>query len=475
MVEPTKIELDNRRILIVDDTHSIHQDFQKILLVEKTGDLSDMEAMLFGQGLCRRNHREIDFELDSAFQGVEALARVKESIQSNHPYALAFVDVRMPPGWDGIETIERLWQEDPDLQVVICTAYSDYTWQETFERLGNSDNLLVLKKPFENIEVLQIANALVQKWNSTRQARMKMAELETMVNQRTEKIAAQNRQLEDKINELNQTRAQLIQSEKLAAIGQLAAGIAHEINNPMGYVHSNLDVLTGYADAIVQITQAYDQVLASSAQPEQLQASLEQLETLKTKLDFSYILEDLPQLVKEALSGTSRVKEIVADLKDYSHMKQSEMAEENINQLIEQAINISKNETKYHVNIVKDFVTLPLVPCWRNKLTQVIINLLVNASQSIKDNGQIIIRTQLQGDAVKIEIADDGCGIAPEHLDKIFDPFFTTKEIGTGTGLGLHISYSIIESHGGSLTVESTPNQGSTFTITLPLHSPLTK
>lgn len=473
MADSSNIELDNRRVLIVDDTHAIVQDFYKILSSQSANELADMEAQLFGQKLTDSKHQSIEFELDCAYQGKEALEKVTQAMADKKPYALAFVDVRMPPGWDGIQTIEHLWQVDPDLQIVICTAYSDYTWQETFDRLGNSDNLLILKKPFEDIEVLQMANAMVQKWNSTAQAQWKMNQLEALVQQRTERIAAQNRQLEDKIDELNQTRAQLIQSEKLAAIGQLAAGIAHEINNPMGFVHSNLDVLAGYADAIAQISTACEQLQQTSSQGKDTTFERENLSRLKRELDFAYILEDLPQLIQEALGGAARVKEIVADLKDYSHMKQVEMAPENLNQLIEQAINISKNETKYHVNIIKDLVALPLVPCWRNKLTQVILNLLVNASQSIEHDGQITIRTRADKKRVNIAVEDNGCGIAPEHLDKIFDPFFTTKEIGTGTGLGLHISHSIIESHGGTLSVESTLGRGSIFIITLPINNPL--
>jgi two-component system NtrC family sensor kinase len=471
------IQLENRRILIVDDAHSIHQDFEKILLVQNTTNLDEMEAILFGQGLSEPEFPSIDFELDSAFQGAQALEKVKQSMDEQRPYALAFVDVRMPPGWDGITTIEYLWQVDPDLQIVICTAYSDYSWQETFARLGNSDHLLILKKPFENIEVLQIANALIHKWNSTFQAKMKMAEMEHLVHHRTEKIALQNIELENQINQLNQTRAQLIQSEKLASIGQLAAGIAHEINNPLGYIHSNLDVLASYITGIKKLWAANDQMLENVEKADinnpELNAEMLKLTQLKKKLDMAYIFNDMPELISEALSGTARVKEIVADLKDYSHMNQQNMALEDINQLIEQAINISSNETKYHLGIIKDFVTLPPVPCLRSKLTQVLLNLLLNASQSIEKDGQITITTRSGQNQITIGIKDNGCGIKEDLLDKIFDPFFTTKEIGTGTGLGLHISHTIITSHGGTLSVESVQGQGTEFTISLPINNPM--
>ena len=469
-----KINLENRRILIVDDTHSIHQDFEKILLVENNNSLEDMEAMLFGQGLSPTNHNSIDFQLDSAFQGSEALEKVRQALEQGKPYALAFVDVRMPPGWDGIQTIEYLWQVDPNLQVVICTAYSDYSWQETFNRLGNNDNLLILKKPFENVEVLQMANALIYKWNSTEQARLKLADMEKRVVSRTEKIASQNRQLENKIEELNQTRSQLIQSEKLASIGQLAAGIAHEINNPLGFIHSNLDVLSGYIDGIKQMMEAnqklIDEVKTANVN-NKITQQLDALEQLNIELDIPYIISDMPELISEALNGTSRVKEIVADLKDYSHMRQQAMEREDLNHLIEQAINISSNETKYNISIIKNFKPIPKVECWRGKLTQVILNLLLNASQATEKNGQITISTDSDEQHVYITFADNGSGISQEDLSKIFDPFFTTKEIGTGTGLGLHICHSIITSHGGTITATSELGEGTQFDIKLPIEN----
>ena len=475
-IKQTDIELSNRRILIIDDTHSIHQDFEKILIVENNNTLEDMEAMLFGQGTPQASHNNINFELDSAFQGDQALQMVKLAVHEQRPYALAFVDVRMPPGWDGIQTIEYLWQIDPDLQIVICTAYSDYSWQETFARLGNNDNLLILKKPFENVEVLQMANALVHKWNSTMQAQMKLAELERQVAKRTQQISEKNLQLENKINELKQTQAQLIQSEKLASIGQLAAGIAHEINNPLGFIHSNLDVLSNYIVGIEKVMQCEDKLTELLKQTHlndgNIKSNINELEQLRDKLDINYILNDMPELIHEALSGSNRVKEIVADLKDYSHMNQQNMALEDINQLIEQAISISNNETKYQFKIIKNFKPLPKINCWRSKLIQVFLNLLLNANQAItvhgEVHGEVQISTEYEDDQIRITVQDNGSGIKTQDLIKIFDPFFTTKEIGTGTGLGLHICNSIITSHGGTLSATSQLDQGSCFTITLP-------
>ncbi|OGU11259.1 MAG: hypothetical protein A2075_13410 [Geobacteraceae bacterium GWC2_58_44] len=190
---------ENRRILLIDDTPAIHQDFRKIL-VEKstTADLNEMEVALFG---AKPQNASVRFELDSAYQGEEGLALLRASLESERPYAMAFVDMRMPPGWDGVETIEQLWQADPRLQVVICTAYSDYSWEEVLERIDVGDRLLVLKKPFDAIEVCQLAKTLTAKWQLTRQAESKVAGLEEAVRRRTEELDRANQALQADIVE----------------------------------------------------------------------------------------------------------------------------------------------------------------------------------------------------------------------------------------------------------------------------------
>ena len=176
---------DHRRILIIDDTESIHADFHKILSnrLADTAALDDLESSLFGEA--QETKVEDQFVVDDAYQGQEGLARVEEALKEGAPYSLAFVDMRMPPGWDGVETVEKLWQSDPDLQIVICTAYSDYSWEDIRARLGDSDRLLILKKPFDTVEVLQLANALSEKWLLGQQAQLKLADLEGLVTART--------------------------------------------------------------------------------------------------------------------------------------------------------------------------------------------------------------------------------------------------------------------------------------------------
>ena len=189
----------NRRLLIIDDTHSIHEDFRKILMPEiaNRGALDATEAALFGgQKNSFGNH---SFEIDSAFQGQEGLTHVQQSVEASRPYAMAFIDVRMPPGWDGIETTAKIWEIDPELQVVICTAYSDYSWDQMIARIGQSDRLVILKKPFDNIEVLPLANALTEKWRLFQQAKLRMDELEEMVGKRTLELRRANEKLQGEI------------------------------------------------------------------------------------------------------------------------------------------------------------------------------------------------------------------------------------------------------------------------------------
>jgi CheY-like chemotaxis protein len=186
---------NHRRILVIDDTESIHTDFHKILgkKAPDTVELDDLESSLFGGNPAVEI--QDPFRIDDAFQGQDGLERVKQSLESEQPYSLAFVDMRMPPGWDGVQTVEQIWKCDPNLQIVICTAYSDYSWEEIRARLGDSDKLLILKKPFDTVEVLQLANALSEKWLLGQQAQLKLEDLEGLVEARTQELHSANDQL----------------------------------------------------------------------------------------------------------------------------------------------------------------------------------------------------------------------------------------------------------------------------------------
>jgi len=457
----------NRRILLVDDMPTIHDDFRKILVPREPARsaLDAAKAALFGD---EPKAAETPFELESAYQGEEGLARVVESLQANRPYAMAFVDMRMPPGWDGVETIERLWQADPRLQVVICTAYSDTSWEEVLTRLEARDRLLILKKPFDNIEVRQLASALTAKWDMTQRAAVQIDRLEQAVGERTRSLTETNRALEAHISERKQLEAQLVQSEKLASIGQLAAGVAHEINNPIGYIFSNFGTLEKYLDDLFSMLSAYE-AAESGVAPELAR----DLKALRERVQLDFLKEDVPGLMQESKEGIVRVRQIVQDLKDFSRIDSGqEWQLADLHKGIDSTLNIVASEVRYKADVVKDYAELPQVECLPSQINQVVLNLVVNAAHAIgPERGRITIRTGTNGDEVWFEVADTGCGIAPENLSRIFDPFFTTKPIGQGTGLGLALSYGVVRKHGGRIDVNSELGKGTRFRVVLPVRS----
>ncbi|WP_019581576.1 ATP-binding protein [Pseudomonas mandelii] len=459
-------DLSNRRILLIDDTPSIHDDFRKILTPTsaKHAELDEMEAALFGSEV---KSTQLLFELDSAYGGQEGLGKLVQALQEDRPYALAFVDMRMPEGWDGAQTIEHLWQEDPNLQVVVCTAYSDYSWDELLERLHAHDRLLILKKPFDNIEVQQMANTLLTKWDMTERASIQMSHLEHLVDQRTTQFKQASEALQREIDERKQLESQLVQSEKLASLGQLAAGVAHEINNPIGFISSNLGTLDGYFKQLQAMLNAYREAEAAITSSE----VLERLGQLREKVELEFLREDIPLLIKESKDGINRVGQIVKDLKDFSRVDSNqEWQWTNLQQGIESTLNIVANELKYKADVVKEYQTLPDIECLPSQINQVIMNLIVNASQAMgPERGTITLRTGLEGETVSIEVADTGSGIEPECLQKIFDPFYTTKPVGQGTGLGLSLSYGIVKKHRGDISVRSEVGVGTTFRVELPV------
>nr|WP_325048061.1 ATP-binding protein [Luteimonas weifangensis] len=283
---------------------------------------------------------------------------------------------------------------------------------------------------------------------------------------RVAELTRRHEELQRTYHRLASAQEQLLQAEKMASIGQLAAGVAHEINNPIGYVHSNLGTLREYCSSLIALIEAYAAQVPDDAPDSPLRQ-------LRERLDIDFILGDLPQLLDESREGIERVTKIVQDLKEFSHVGRDErMRPADVHKGLDSTLNIVWNELKYKVRLEKHYGELPLVECHASELNQVFMNLLINAGQAIAERGTVVLTTGLDEDHVWVSIADSGCGIPEDALRRIFDPFFTTKPIGCGTGLGLAIAYRIVAKHHGRIEVQSRVGFGTTFRVVLPVVQP---
>lgn len=289
--------------------------------------------------------------------------------------------------------------------------------------------------------------------------------IEQMLLEKSEELIRAN-------DRLKRNQSQMVHSEKMAGLGQLAAGIAHEINNPVGFMTSNLNTLVDYCQTfkvLLDVCEKIVELARESPDRERFAALLQRIEDIKEQEDLDYILSDVDDVLAESLDGADRVRNIVVDLRNFARLDEADLKEADINEGIEQTLRVAWNELKYRCEVIKDLGDIPPIPCFPGQLNQVFLNLLINAAQAIQtERGQIRIQTILEQEEIVIRISDSGVGIPEEHLGKLFDPFFTTKPVGQGTGLGLSIAHGIVENHRGTIAVESEVGKGTTFTVRLP-------
>ena len=539
------------RVLIIDDTPMIHEDFRKILIPNPliNSQVDTLAAAIFGHA--SPTPPPIRFEVDYAAQGQTGLALVQDALTEKRPFALAFVDMRMPPGWDGLETIRRLWAADPQLQVVICTAYSDHSWSAITERLGQSDNLLILKKPFDNVEVLQLAHALTRKWRLARDIETHVAGLDDLLRARTEElrgaeegfsaafdasplaqvitslentdVVAVNQAFEKimgltkadtvgltpesfgrgfdpikwrellgrlaagvpvddhacvyhpspsvtrelrcsarpltirgkrhclwvlrDVTEQITIERQLRQSQKMEAVGQLAAGVAHDFNNL-------LTVIQGYTSEL--------------------------LDPRNTA--------SMRDMIEPVQAAATRAANLTRQLLIFSRKEVVQPRRINLNVLFKELRPLLRRLIGTHIdfqwNVPEKLAPIIADPA---NFEQIIVNLVINSRDAMPDGGRIEIAARncqleagspalqqdcVPGNYIEIKVGDNGSGISPDILPRIFEPFFTTKEAGKGTGLGLSTVHSIVRQQGGAIHVESKLGSGTTFTVYQPVADP---
>ncbi len=554
-VETTRIG----RVLIADDDPVIH---------------AELRGMLCGTGGLMPN-----LEVDSAFQGDQAVRLVEQALRDQRPYSLAFIDVHMPPGIDGLEATSRFWQFDSSIQTVLCSSSSDEKLEATVSSLGTNDRLLLLRKPIDGDVLRQMARTLLSKWELGRQVRRQFGELarearrtrmvvETasdayllldsvgliadwseqavamfgwpksdLLGRRADTILILNSRdfarLDDLLVSLapsnsgtriemiarrngsgdlpvevsiapmradgilsfnvfvhdvsprRRLHAQLIHADKMRSIGHLAAGIAHEINTPVQFVGDNARFLREAYGDLVDSLRSHEQLVEAVRSGSDPSKWIAEWDAARSKTDIAYFLAEVPQAIQESLDAIERVANIVRAMNSFAQASAVDKLPTDLHVVIENTLTICSSEWQTVAEVVSEFSPhLPLTPCVPGTIHQALLNILVNAAQSIAEQvrhdsggkGRITISTRYRDGCAEIHVHDTGVGIAPENRDKIFDAFFTTKPVGCGIGQGLTIAHSIVvEGHQGEILVESQVGRGTTFIIRLPLDSSLTK
>lgn len=431
----------NRRVLVIDDNEAIQADFRKILTPVATvsDDLLAAEAELFGDDVTR--HERVTFELDTASQGQEGLAKVRAAAAADRPYAMAFVDMRMPPGWDGLETIEHIWAEFPEIEMVICTAFSDYSWEETLQRLGRTDRLLIVKKPFDHIEILQVASALTHKWNLQQQSLRMLTNLGELVRERTEDLERARDQLLAMNEELVQARDAAEAANRSKTM--FLANISHELRTPM-------TAILGYTEELKL------HLVGRLACEEQLRA----LETIHR--------------------NAQHMVAIVGDLLDISKLEAGKLIVERMPcsplHVLGHVIELLRPKAEAKGVTLRVTCATPVPETVTSdplRLRQVLLNLVDNAVKFTAAGSIELSVAFVDGDEpmLSFAVADTGIGMSDEVVQRLFQLFeqadrSTTRRFG-GTGLGLAITRQLARLLGGDVTATSRPGEGSTFCATI--------
>ncbi|MDP3539584.1 MAG: ATP-binding protein [Azonexus sp.] len=305
--------------------------------------------------------------------------------------------------------------------------------------------------------------------NAVEQARLarEVLALNHEQNNLTRELTLKNADLKLLNTKLEQSQVQLLQSEKMAAVGQLAAGVAHEINNPIGYVNSNLGTLKSHVEELLFLIDVYERCADANGT-----ATDPALQAAREKADIGFLRDDVVALLAESRDGLERVRKIVQDLRDFSRIDSPDWQEADLNAGLESTLNVVWNELKHKAEVVKSYGELPPVRCHLGQVNQVFMNLLANAVQAFEDRGKITLSSGAEGPWAWVSVEDTGKGMTPEVMKRIFEPFFTTKPVGKGTGLGLSLAYDIVKKHGGRIDVSSQPGQGTSFKVWLPVAGP---
>jgi two-component system, NtrC family, sensor kinase len=409
----------DRRILIVDDEAGVREMYAEYL-------------------------RE-SFECKTAASAEAALVEL-----AAQPYALVISDMMMP-GRNGVELLREIATRYPETAVIMVSGVDRPQRVRDALRVGAFDYLI---KPCElDVLMLSVERALERR-SLQRTARVYKDHLES-----------QNVELANRQGKLERLQAQLVHTEKMASLGQLSAGIAHELNNPAGFVYGNMDLLQGYISELSKLFDTYDSVVL----PED---AARLVGSVKTQISYERLMGDLNSIISDCREGAQRICDVVKNLRLFSRLDEAELKSINIHDGIDSTIRLlSSFYCSGHIVLRRDYSDLPAVTCYAGQLNQVWMNLLVNAAQAVSDQGEVTVSTRRDGNSIVIAISDTGAGIPEEQLSRIFNPFFTTKPVGEGTGLGLSISYGIVERHGGTISVVSEVGTGTTFTVRIPIRA----